>query len=894
MRSDVITEERLTMSKQFVPSFSSLHLQGGLFARNFFQALLQKDSSVLGLAPETYECSSIDRLEQTIQTAWEKLSSLWNTLHPSSFNKLSLEALQEQWLFPFFQELGYKRLYPSKEEDIHPDAQVYSWRANPFVFLRPYCAVGKKTFSQAQYRLQDFLNKAELPLWGVLTNGRVLRLFSQSVTLTRETYLEFDLDAIFQTQSFLEFRILWLMCHKTRFERVHSQECWLEQWSKFSQKHQWLPELRQQIKKAILFLGQGFLKHPENAFLLEKIDNGKLTAPLFYQQLLQVLTRLLFLWNAEKRNRLKDPKSSDLAYQKYQELYSIEYLRQLAQNPNWLPPINLWKNQVLLFEHLGRNDGFAEIGIPALGGLFWSFDQNDLGCCSISNENFINSIACLTSFSSENLLFVELPYHELGLEILGNLYDSLLGFYPQFSQEKEFLLELHEEGSYYPSSMINRLLNSVLEPLLKDILQKEEPEQALLQFKICDPACGSGYFLIATANRLARHLAILKTGKEHPSPKNIQQHLRQVISACLYGVDVHPIAIELCKFNLWLESLEAGLPLPFLAYHIQQGNSLLGATPALLKKGIPDDAFRPLAGDNEQVCSQYRQKNQKERNEFLTCLSQPTPIEYLNNLSQYFEELEQLPEDTLEQVLFKKQRYEDIHRSHSYLYRRIWADAWCAVFVWKKNETHLPLITEALFHEIERNPYSLTVEMMTEVRGLAQEYQFFHWHLAFPSVFRLPENETVPQNLQTGWCGGFDLILGDPPWQYTFHYPQEWLKTHRAKGEQFSSSQAQQAEEILTRSPTQLVHHFINSSKKYPRCERNYAQPYEVFLENNQLLSSLNGRVGCLVFESKSLEPQEEKVNSAKKEEDLSLQEKVQIVVVGRLADVPPASAEPS
>ena len=82
---------------------------------------------------------------------------------------------------------------------------------------------------------------------------------------------------------------------------------------------------------------------------------------------------------------------------------------------------------------------------------------------------------------------------------------------------------------------------------------------------------------------MARHLARVRSlaeGESEPSPLLYQHALRDVIGRCLYGVDVNPMAVELCKVSLWLEAIEPGKPLSFLDHQIQCGNSLLGTTPA--------------------------------------------------------------------------------------------------------------------------------------------------------------------------------------------------------------------------------------------------------------------------------------------------------------------------
>ena len=135
----------------------------------------------------------------------------------------------------------------------------------------------------------------------------------------------------------------------------------------------------------------------------------------------------------------------------------------------------------------------------------------------------------------------------------------------------------------------------------------------MLKLKVCDPACGSGHFLIAAAERMAKHLARLRTGDDEPSSRAIQQAKRDIIGRCIYGVDLNPMAVELCKVSLWMEALEPGKPLSFLDHHIQVGNSLFGATPALLRRGIPDEAFEAIEGDDKAVCREYRKLNKDER-----------------------------------------------------------------------------------------------------------------------------------------------------------------------------------------------------------------------------------------------------------------------------------------
>jgi hypothetical protein len=291
-------------------------------------------------------------------------------------------------------------------------------------------------------------------------------------------------------------------------------------------------------------------------------------------------------------------------------------------------------------------------------------------------------------------------------------------------------------------------------------------EHALLNLKICDPACGAGHFLIAAARRLAKRLAVVRTGDQQPAPGAVRHALRDVISRCVYGVDINPMAVEVCKISLWLESLEPGKPLRFLDHHIQCGNSLLGATPALLAKGIPDDAFKPIEGDDKTVCSQLRKKNKRQRRDDASGQGDPFDSPMMRgNLAAQFANLAAASEDTAPDVASKHARYARLLRSADYETARLGADTWCAVFVWKKDETDLGRLcpTERQFRNIERNPNNIHPRVREEIGRLREQHQFFHWHLAFPDVFRLPAKDDEPENRATGWSGGFDVILGNPP-----------------------------------------------------------------------------------------------------------------------------------
>ncbi len=190
---------------------------------------------------------------------------------------------------------------------------------------------------------------------------------------------------------------------------------------------------------------------------------------------------------------------------------------------------------------------------------------------------------------------------------------------------------------------------------------------------MCDPACGSGHFLIAAAHRIAKKLAAVRTGDEEPSPEEIRKAIRDVIGHCVYGVDINPDAVELCKVALWMEALVPGKPLSFLDHHIQCGNSLLGATPALLKRGIPDAAFEPIEGDDKAVCRDYRKQNRDERGRQTTMFDMFAKSEFirLSNVAPALARIETMGDESIAALHAKEQAYREFKESMPYEFARL-------------------------------------------------------------------------------------------------------------------------------------------------------------------------------------------------------------------------------
>ena len=169
------------------------------------------------------------------------------------------------------------------------------------------------------------------------------------------------------------------------------------------------------------------------------------------------------------------------------------------------------------------------------------------------------------------------------------------------------------QSHYTADDLVQPLIQHSLDHLITARLEAADPEAALLDLRVADIACGSGHILLAAARRIATELAVVRTGEEQPSPSAYRTALRDAISQCIYGVDVNPLAVELCKVALWLEAHVPGQPLNFLDHHVKCGNAIVGfGHREELFQGVPMEAFKTLSGDDKKVAVGYRKLNKAD------------------------------------------------------------------------------------------------------------------------------------------------------------------------------------------------------------------------------------------------------------------------------------------
>ncbi len=880
--------------------FTTVHSEGALLPPDFLQRLLEGAKGIDGLSPESYHLVAGEKPSEAASRSWNRLQAAWAAFQTASQGLRPEDAgtglTREKWLLPIFQELGYGRLQPAKDTEIDGKAYPIShvWQQAPIHLLGRNVELDRRSpgvigaaKTTPHGLLQEFLNRHEGHLWGFVSNGLKLRILRDNKSLTRQAYVEFDLAGMMDGQVYSDFALLWLLCHQSRVEAEKAEQCWLEKWTETVRREgvPALDRLRKSVEAAIEALGKGFLAHPANKALIETLRAGTLDKQDYYRQLLRVVYRLIFLFVAEDRDLLLTAPPGAKERSRYLEHYSVSRLRTLAERRRGTPHPDLWQSLKLVFGKLS-DTGCKELGLPALGSFLWSDKATPaLDRAELANADLLDAVRSL-AFTKDGTIRRAIDYRNLGAEELGSVYESLLELHPDLNADAPtFALKVaagHERkttGSYYtPTSLIECLLDSALDPVLDEAAKKPDPEKAILDLKVCDPACGSGHFLIAAAHRMANRLAKVRTGDEEPSPEAVRKALRDIVGRCLYGVDINPMAVELCKVNLWLEALEPGKPLSFLEHHIQCGNSLLGATPALLKKGIPDEAFEPLEGDDKKVCTILRKQNKSEREgqqgSLLDALH-GLPERESEDLGMRVAAIDAIPDESIEGQKRRADAWSKVVSSAPFDHAKLVADAWCAAFVWKKKDDPVLQygITERVFRRLQDDPSSVPTWMRSETARLAQEYRFFHWQVAFPSVLApAAVNGTAGRSepgLATrdasvndpGWMGGFDIVLGNPPWERLKLQEKEFFAERRPDIAEAPNAAARSGRiRALEAEDPALLAAFraalrradgesalVRSTGRYPLCGVGDVNTYSVFAELNRDLLATRGRAGFIV-----------------------------------------------
>jgi len=467
----------------------------------------------------------------------------------------------------------------------------------------------------------------------------------------------------------------------------------------------------------------------------------------------------------EERGLVYPEKADKNLKEIYYKYYSISSIRKISEliylsNRGFN---NLWiqlKNTFLLFEneHSGKALGLK----PLAGDLFGERAIELLRNRDLENKYLLDCLNNLNFYSNDKGQKFRVNYAALSVEEFGSVYEGLLEYKPVIQKANgkyEYSFgrgdERSKSGSHYtPDELVQPLIKHSLDYIIEDRLKEKDKEKALLSITVLDISCGSGHILLNAARRIAIELAKSRSGEDQPNPSEYRKALKDVIKNCIYGVDKNPLAVELCKVALWLESHNPGEPLNFLDHKIKCGDSIVGlAHKEELEKGIPTEAFKTLPGDDKEVATELRKINNseikaRERNQITIKFKEEIDKE-INNISGQLNEIVSLPESTPEEVEIKKKKYLELNSDRDWYRLKNLSDIQVAqFFIPKTIENKNKIITDSDYFEYLYNEKQLIGKRVAEAMSVAQKMKFFHWFLEFPEVFQK---------------GGFDCVISNPP-----------------------------------------------------------------------------------------------------------------------------------
>ena len=860
-------------------SYTTISIEGGLFPPDLLERISLGDGGIKGQATGDFGLPPSRRLLDEMQRSFSDARKYWDAfrrrLERSRDSRTTLT--REVWMAGLFELLGFLPLEYQRAAVEAGDAsfpishRTHSAENAPPIHI---VAVDQPLDERGPARrtphalVQDFLNRSEA-LWGVVTNGAKLRLLRASARLSKPTYLEFDIQAMIEGNAYGEFVVLYRLLHATRFPSngVEPHECLLEGYytQGIEEGGRVREKLRDGVKSALEVLGTALVEHPRNDVLRDTLRAGRLDEASYYRQLLNFVYRMLFLMVTEER-KLLSTRTDHERQTIYDRYYSITRLRDRAERYFAGDGHgDLWEGLAQTFRLFRDETAAQRLGLSPLNGeLFrWSACR-DIESVFCPNKSFLAAMRHLSTFD-DNGVRRRVNYAHLDVEEFGSVYESLLDYRPVVQLgdasfvphrfELAASTERKQTGSYYtPPELVRELIDSALVPVIEDRLATaktpESKEGALLALHVCDPASGSGHFLLAAARRIAHELAKVRTGEEEPGLVQYRTAIRDVVRNCIYAVDKNPLAVDLCKVALWIEGHAAGLPLGFLDHHIKCGDSLVGVSnQSVLVKGIPDDAYKTVTGDDKEAAKLYRQHNKQERTgqrSMVLDTPQAISVKLGEDFAAFGEPDERNPAD----VQAKEVLYEQLRESGT----RWWdvktaCDLWTYAFFAPLRLSgpdgldHVPTTDNVRDALQGRNTRP---QLNGEANAASQVHIFFHWPLEFPDVFE--------------W-GGFDVVLGNPPWERIKLQEKEFFDT---RDRDIAAAPNKAARERLIRALPQhnpalaeefrkaahgseSTSRFVRGSDRFPLTGRGDVNTYSIFAETARTICGPAGKVGIIV-----------------------------------------------
>ena len=839
--------------------YTSIHIYGHLLSDDILHNI-ERDNTLIGNRDQDFGMDI--SVSSAIDYVWSSLRNDWNFYKERAGNERLVNKdpygtrrardLMERLL----QSLGYKLDRQVANIEVAGTGYDISYTCTnlgnmPFVIIGEnittdgsintldkcsldYRAKGNMCKKSAHATILEYLNATE-NVYGIISNGQILRIIRNSGQLVKLTYIEFDLRRMLEEDKYTEFCLMFRLLHASRFRTSGDEPCVMERW--FNMSIESGNRIRNGLSRAV----QTTMETIGNAVLTSKGEgndalrcafaDGTMDAAKLNKELIHFIYRLLFLFIIEERGLVYQiPDSVDAPDYKqqcqwqdiYKKYYAASRLRRLSEL-SYLKQrqySDLWQGLMDTF-HLFEPDTFGEkLGIKPLGGvLFGTETLHWLKQCQVSNRDLLAAFAALNEFTDERQQRVKINYSSLDVEEFGSVYEGILEMRP-FVQpgvaasdwQFGFVggLDRQSTSSYYTRpDLVQNLIKTTLEPVIKEKMANcattEEKVKALLNMKVCDAASGSGHIVLAMARTIAWYVCTLRTGEDNPASLDYRQALREVISRCVYAVDYNPDAVELCKVVLWIEGYCAGKPLSFLDHHIRCGNSVLGVSDLqMLIDGVPDKALTAEDKDTLKALKKLNQEavkavNGNTGNEPTFGFENPFGIEEMSiaqiGLADKIRFINHLPEDTLEQEIVKQLRWQELMASARVDCLRRACDIYAYAFYHTVKADELYKDKGGTDKELDLEaevPYTKTVmRALQEIEAmecLEKGKPLPTYYRQLSADFKTEVRRIAEEQRFFHWCvefpevfaanKGFDVMCGNPPWDKIKVEDKKWFESH--------------------------------------------------------------------------------------------------------------------
>ncbi|WP_210360142.1 class I SAM-dependent DNA methyltransferase [Borreliella garinii] len=685
----------------------------------------------------------------------------------------------------------------------------------------------KNKIKDAEDQLYRYLNQYQKH-YGILSNGKIWRLYDKSKVLYGEKrYIEFDFSKIEEKEEYKEQEWFILFIYLIRKERYLKTSNVIEIEKEQISKEK---EIIQKTLREILY------ERPDDSIVFKiakniydkefKVSDKKITqhilASILEESIIFIL-RIFFIAYIEDNEIFKKILEENKLYRS-----SISF-RYFFYDENTKKKLG-YKKIITIFNLLDK--GSDAIKFPIFNGGLFAEDKvkylNNESLLSISElEEILVKILFFEEKNIKDEKFVE--YSKLDPKSFGELYETLLEYDLRIAdttvhrivEDGVYLIRTEEElknkkaskvatyykgniyltsrsldrkksGAYYtPDDLTNFIVISSIEEQLKT--------KSPLDIKIIDNSCGSGHFLISCLDYLTEKVwyeldkfkdvkkeldkeyrAILKESEEYDVQDSISKELvlkRMLLKKCIYGVDINPISVEITMLSLWINTFIFGTPLSFIEHHIKVGNALLGYT--------KDEFFDITKKKFESGFSLF-----KERIKEITTI-----------LEDSYQKIKSINDTTKEDIEKSKKIYKEYEESEDTDYLRI---IFSLIKLYslsfdkslKIEFSDITAVISLIENILGNKTSSEDKEKIEKIRKVSSYYKFFHYGIEFPDIE-----------------GGFDIVIGNPPWEKTKFNESEFFSKHIPSYRKLSIKEQNKIKQEMLRKDTHPLNIEYNEEK---------------------------------------------------------------------------------